>query len=303
MMSNETKGMLLGLVGVTAFGLTLPATRVVIPYLDVFFISFGRGLLAAICAGLLLIYYRCAIPTKQQCYQLIIVALGVVLGFPMFLSWALQYIPAAHGGVVLGILPLATAMAGAWLNKEKPSLRFWIVGVFGSLLVVTYTMLESWVMYGNITLHIADIALLGAVISAAIGYAAGAKLSQQLGGWQVICWALIISLPVITPFAIFFAPDSWSHMPPLAIACFLYLGLVSQLAGFFVWYKGLAMGGIARVSQVQLLQPVITLIASAFLIHEDINTLTVLFVILVVATVWLSRKMPITLENKLTKTR
>jgi len=287
-MKNETKGMLLGLIGVSAFGLTLPATRVVVPYLDPIFIGLGRAVLAALVAVLLLFSFKQKIPNKKQIYQLSIVALGVVVGFPVFSSWAMQYVPASHGGVVLGVLPLATAAVGVLIGNERPSFSFWLVSVLGSGLVILYALIQ-----GSGGIHIADLALLGAVISAAIGYAVGARLSREIGGWQVISWALVLAFPFIVIPAISYAPESLSNISVASYVSFLYLALVSQLFAFFIWYKGLALGGIARVSQTQLLQPFITLLASVLFLGEVIDIETVVFVFLVVSSVWLGKRMPI----------
>ena len=287
-MNNETKGMLFGIIGVCAFGLTLPATRVVVPYLDPIFIGLGRAVLAAFFAAIFLIWFRQKIPNRSQISKLFVVALGVVVGFPVFSSWAMQYVPASHGGVVLGILPLATALVGVLIGNERPSILFWMVGVLGCSLVIIYSLLQ-----GSGAVHLADLALLGAILSAAIGYAVGANLSKEIGGWQVICWALVLALPFIIVPAINYAPDSLSNIPVMGFASFLYLALVSQLFAFFVWYKGLALGGIARVSQAQLLQPFVTLFASVLFLGEDIDVETMIFVLLVISSVWLGKRMPI----------
>jgi len=287
-MNNETKGMLLGLIGVSAFGLTLPATRVVVPYLDPIFIGLGRAVLAAVFAAVFLFWFRQKIPNKKQIYQLSVVALGVVIGFPVLSSWAMQHVPASHGGVVLGILPLATALVSVFIGNERPSFRFWVVSIIGSVLVVLYALYQ-----GSGELQMADAALLGAIFSAAVGYAVGARLSKDMGGWQVICWALVLALPFILIPAISYSPDSLSDFPIMGYVSFLYLALVSQLFAFFVWYKGLALGGIARVSQIQLLQPFITLFAAALFLGEVIDVETLVFVFLVVSSVWLGKRMPI----------
>lgn len=287
-MKTETKGMLLGIIGVSAFGLTLPATRVIIPHLDPIFIGLGRAVLAAIFAAIFLLWFRQKVPTKNQVYQLAIVALGVVVGFPIFSSWAMQYVPASHGGVVLGILPLATAIVGVLIGNERPSFSFWLVSIIGSGLVVLYTLLQ-----GSGGFQTADIALLGAIISAAVGYAVGARLSKDMGGWQVICWALVLAFPFILLPTISYAPESFAGISMIGYGSFLYLALVSQLLAFFVWYKGLALGGIARVSQAQLIQPFVTLFASALFLGEVIDIETMVFVFLVVSSVWLGKRMPI----------
>jgi len=287
-MEHETRGMLLGIVAVSAFGLTLPATKLVIPYLDPLFIGLGRAVLATLFAVIFLVWFRQSLPTKKQVYRLIIIALGVVIGFPVFSSWAMQYVPASHGGVVVGLVPLATAIAGVLISHERPSIVFWLVGCVGCLMVISYTLLQ-----GAGELHMADVALLLSVISAAVGYAVGAKLSKELGGWQVICWALVIAFPFILIPAMIYAPEDLFALPVSVYGGFLYLALISQLFAFFVWYKGLALGGIARVSQTQLLQPFMTIFASVLMLGELIDLQTAIFALFIVATVWLSKQMPI----------
>ena len=287
-MNQETKGMLFGLFGVMAFGLTLPMTKIVVPYLDPIFIALGRSSFATIIAIFLLLKFTTTIPNKKQILQLIIVALGVVIGFPIFTTYAMQSVPASHGAIVVGILPLATAIAGAIIAKEKPSFSFWLVSLIGTILVVSYTLLQ-----GNGSFHEADIALFIAVVSVSIGYAVGGRLSKELGGWQVICWALVISFPFIIVPTIEYTPQNLFDFPVSTYFGFLYLTLISQLFGFFLWYKGLAMGGIVRVSQIQLVQTFITMIASVILLNELIDWQMIVFAILVVSSVWVGKKMPI----------
>ena len=288
-MSDESKGMFLGLVGVVSFGLTLPATRFIIPYFEPVFIGLGRAVIASFVAALLLIATKQTRPSRNQFYQLLGVASGVVVGFPILSAWAMQTVPASHGGVVLGVLPLATAIVGAVVSNEKPSVAFWICGIVGSAVVIAYSLLQ-----GVGEFQTGDFFLLGAIVSAATGYALGGKLSKEIGGWQVICWALVISFPFIIVPAWLEAPqDAFGSLPLNVILSFLYLALVSQLFGFFFWNKGLALGGVARVSQTQLLQPIVTLVASAFLINETINLQTIVFAILVIVTVAIGKKMPI----------
>ena len=280
--------MLFGLLGVIAFGLTLPMTKLITPYFDPIFIGLGRSVLASIVAILILIKFTNSIPNKKQFIQLFFIALGVVIGFPIFTSIAMQSVPASHGAIVVGILPLATAVAGVIITKEKPSFSFWIMSIIGTILVISYTLMQ-----GGGSLHKADLSLFIAIISVSIGYAIGGKLSKELGGWQVICWALVISLPFIIIPVINYAPNNLVNLPISVYLSFLYLALISQLFGFFVWYKGLAMGGIARVSQIQLLQTFITIGASVILLNEEINLQMIIFSILVVGTVWIGKKMPI----------
>ncbi|MFV2058963.1 MAG: DMT family transporter, partial [Thiohalomonadales bacterium] len=178
-MSYETKGMLFGLIGIFAFGLTLPATKIVLPYLDPVFIGLGRAVLAAVFAAIFLIIFPQKIPSKIQFLQLALVALGVVIGFPLFSSIAMVSLPASHGVIVFGILPLLTAFIGMLFGHETPDISFWMVSIFGSVLVLCYAFLQS-----DGGFQFADLALLMATISAAIGYAMGAMLTKSLGGWQ-----------------------------------------------------------------------------------------------------------------------
>ena len=288
-MSNESKGMILGVLGVICFGLTLPATRIVIPFFEPIFIGLGRAVVASFVAAIFLIVTKSKRPSIHQFYQLIGVAGGIVVGFPILSAWAMQSVPASHGGVVLGIMPLATAIVGALVSNEKPSLYFWLFGALGSVIVICYALLQG---FGDF--QTGDFFLLGAILSAATGYAIGGKLSKEIGGWQVICWALVISFPFILVPAWMQAPEkSIDSLPANVIISFLYLALVSQFFGFFLWNKGLALGGIARVSQTMLFQPFVTLFASAFLISENISFETILFTLLIVSTVVISKKMPI----------
>ena len=288
-MTNESKGMILGFLGVATFGLTLPATRFIVPYFDPIFIGLGRAVIASVVAAFILIATRQSRPTRHQLMQLSVVALGVVLGFPVLTAWAMETVPASHGGVVLGVLPLATAVAAVIVSREKPSAGFWIFSLIGSIVVVTYSLLQG---FGSFQLG--DLLLIGAILSAGLGYALGGKLSKELGGWQVICWALVISFPFIIFPAWMQAPEeNFSNLPLNVLLSFLYLALVSQLFGFFLWNKGLALGGIARVSQTQLMQPFVTLLASAYLINETVSLQTILFAVLVVCIVAIGKKMPV----------
>jgi drug/metabolite transporter (DMT)-like permease len=284
--------MLIGLIGVASFALTLPATRYLVNFLDPVFIGLGRGFVAALFAILILLISRQPWPSWREIQLLALVSLGVVIGFPLLSSMAMQTLPAAHGGVVLGILPLATACAGALINQERPSKIFWLFSVIGTLLVLIFARFDHPSELGGWTWQGDDLILLAAVISASIGYAVGAKLTATMGGWQVICWALVLALPFIAvpTLASLKTQPNLVSLPISAIACFVYLALISQLIGFFFWYKGLALGGVARVSQLQLLQPFMTLVASAWLLQEIVGLRTWLFAFLVMLVVALSKQ-------------
>jgi drug/metabolite transporter (DMT)-like permease len=219
---------------------------------------------------------------------LIITALGVVVGFPVFSSIAMRYVPASHGAVVLGILPLATALFGALRFGERPSVGFWIAAVFGSGIVVAFALWQ-----GGGELHMADLALFAAVVAAAMGYAEGGRLSQTMGGERVICWALVLSMPVLLPVSVWLGWRYGVSASPQAWMAFAYVSLFSMFIGFFFWYRGLALGGIARVGQVQLLQPFLTLLGAAIIVGEALEAHHFLFAVAVIGVVAIGRRMSI----------
>lgn len=287
-MTNESKGMWLGLVGVAVFSLTLPFTRMAVAELNPVFVAFGRAVVAALCAIVLLRQSRAVRPTASQWKSLLVTALGVVVGFPLFSSVAMRYVPAAHGAIVLGILPLATALFGALRFGERPSAGFWLAALCGSGVVVWFALRQ-----GGGSFHLADMALFAAVIAAAMGYAEGGRLSQTMGGQQVICWALVLSLPVLLPLTIWLGWQYGVSATPKAWLGFAYVSLFSMFIGFFFWYKGLALGGIARVGQVQLLQPFLTLLGAALILGEALDATNLLFALAVIAVVGVGRQMAV----------
>ena len=282
--SADRAGLWYGLLGVLSFSLTLPATRVAVAFLDPTVVGLGRALVAALLAAALLAATRQRLPTRAELRSLAIVASGVILGFPFLSAWALRQVPAAHGAIVIGLLPLATAFAAAVRVGERPSWQFWLASLAGSTVVIVFALVSG----GG--LEMADLALLGAVAAGALGYAEGGRLARTLGGWQVISWALVLGAPFISiPVGI----ALWQHgaaAPPSAWLAFSYVAVISQFLGFFAWYRGLALGGVARVSQIQLLQPFLTLVASALLLHEQVTLATVLVALVVMLTVALGRR-------------
>lgn len=280
--------MWLGLMGVAIFSLTLPFTRIAVAELNPVFVALGRAVVAAAGSALLLLWIRAPRPTSSQWKALSITSLGVVVGFPVLSSIAMRYVPASHGAVVLGILPLATALFGALRFGERPSRGFWIAAVIGSGIVIAFALWQ-----GGGELHVADFALFGAVIAAAMGYAEGGRLSQTMGGQQVICWALLISMPVLLPASILLGWHYGVSASPQAWIGFAYVSVFSMFIGFFFWYKGLALGGIARVGQVQLLQPFLTLLGAALLLGESLDARNLMFAAAVIAVVAVGRRMGI----------
>jgi drug/metabolite transporter (DMT)-like permease len=285
--NDETLGYLLGLLAVAAFALTLPATRLAVRWFDPVFVGLGRALGAAVLAGAFLLLSRQRLPSRSEARSLVVVAAGVVVGFPLLSAWAMRHVDASHGGVVLGILPLATAAAGALFARERPSWRFWLCAVVGAALVAGYALRQSRGAF-----EWADVALFGAVLSAGIGYAEGARLARTLGGLQVISWALVCSAPVLVVPVLLSAPSTL-HMPLQAWIAFGYVMVISQFLAFVPWYRGLALGGIAKVGQTQLLQPFLTIVASALLVGEAGDGATWIVAALVVAIVAIGKSAPV----------
>lgn len=278
-------GFAYGLVGVTAFSLTLPAMRLAVAHLDPLFVGLGRAVVAAALAGGVLAVTRSPRPRGRQWRDLALVALGVVVGFPVLSAYAMRHVDASHGAVLTGLLPLATAGCAAWLAHERPARRFWFWALFGSAVVVGYALWR-----GGGAPHPADALLVGAVAAAALGYAKGATLSRELGGWQVISWALVLSVPfLIVPSALSIDARAASA-PASAWIAFAYVSLVSMYLGFFAWYRGLAQGGIASVGQTQLLQPILTIIASAAILAEPLDPLTFAAAALVIVAIAMGRR-------------
>ncbi|MFM7426680.1 MAG: DMT family transporter [Elainella sp.] len=293
-LSPETLGLLFGFLGVFSFSLTLPATRLAVAGLNPIFVGLGRGVVAGLLATGLLWATRQPWPNWRQWRSLAVVALGVVLGFPILSAWAMQRLPAAHGAVVLGLLPLLTALAGVVRSGERPSRLFWLASVIGSATVVGFAVSQGAVHPGGLSgaeMYGADLVLLGAVIAAAIGYAEGGKLAQEIGGWQVICWALVLAAPLeLIPTLGLAQSTGVMQAGWISWLGFAYLCLVSQFLGFFAWYHGLGLGGVARVSQMQLLQPFLTILFSALLLREQVSPQTIGAALLVIGSVAVGRR-------------
>ncbi|ELX09590.1 drug/metabolite transporter [Janthinobacterium sp. HH01] len=298
-LSDETTGMLLGLIAVAIFSLTLPFTRLAVgggvgasgAGLSPTFVALGRALVAAVLAGGWLAWKRAPLPPRSALLPLAMVAVGCIIGFPWLTSIAMRSLPAAHGAVLVGILPLATAVFGAVLAGEKPSSGFWLMASIGSALVVGFALRQS----GG-SLHWADLAIFLAVLLAAMGYAAGGRLSQSLGGQQTICWALVLSAPVLLPLVAWLCRAEGAQLAAASTSAwsgFAYVSVFSMFIGFFFWYRGMALGGVARVGQVQLVQPFLSLLGAAVVLGEALEWPTVVFAIAVIAVVGTGRKMQV----------
>ena len=261
--SGSRAGLAFGLLGVIAFSFTLPATRLAVAAFDPVAVGLGRAVAAAIPAALLLFLTKQAWPDRSQWKRLAVVVLGVIVGFPLCSAWAMQHVDASHGAVVVGMLPLATGIAAFLRAGERPGSRFWLSSIAGSTTVVAFALSS-----GSVGIGPADGALLLAVVLAALGYAEGGRLGREIGGWQVICWSLVLAFPFLFGPVVWLAARHGMEAPPSAWGGFLYLSFVSAFLGFFAWYHGLALGGVARVGQIQLLQPFFTFIAAAVFLHE-----------------------------------
>ena len=294
MKADEIRGLWLGLLGVTIFALTLPMTRLAVgtpeaPQMSGVFIALGRAVVAAGLSGLFLLATRAPWPRRADWWPLAITAAGVVFGFPLFTSVAMRYVEAVHASVIVGVLPLATAAVGALLHRQRPSAGFWLCAAVGSGLVVGFALLRSG--SAGMALHPADALLLAAMACAAVGYGYGARLSQRMQAEHVICWALVISLPITLPASVLARPEG--AVQASAWWGFAYVAVFSMWLGFFAWYRGLALGGTVRVSQVQLVQPFLGMLFAVPLLGERLDAVTVGFALAVIATVFVGKKMPV----------
>ncbi|MDP2032286.1 MAG: DMT family transporter [Polaromonas sp.] len=292
--AHITKGLWLGLLGIVIFAVTLPMTRLAVgtpdaPQMSGVFIALGRAVVAAALSALFLLATRAPLPQRRDWLPLAITAGGVVFGFPLLTSIAMRYVEAMHASVIVGVLPLATAAVGALLHRQRPSAGFWLCAALGSALVVAFAVLRSGAE--GLSIHFADVLLLAAMLCAAVGYGYGARLSQHMQAEHVICWALLISLPLTLPLALL----SWPQTPIQASAWagFAYLGVFSMWLGFFAWYRSLALGGTVRVSQVQLVQPFLSMLFAVPLLGESLDAVTVGFGLAVIATVFIGKQMPV----------
>lgn len=294
--AHETmrRGYALGLLGVAVFALTLPMTRLATgtpeaPQLGGLYIATGRAVVAAALSALYLLAVHARRPTRAQWPTLAWVALGVVFGFPICTSIAMRHVEAVHASVIVGVLPLATAAVGALLQGQRPSAGFWLCALGGTGLVVSFAILRSG--GAGLSLHPADGLLLLAMLCAAVGYAHGARLAQEMPATHVICWALLLSLPLTLPLTLW----TWPQQAVSAAAWggFAYTAVFSMWLGFFAWYQGLALGGTVRVSQLQLLQPFMSMLFAVPLLGERLDALTLGCGLAVIALVYAGRKMPI----------
>jgi drug/metabolite transporter (DMT)-like permease len=261
-----------GLIGIVAFSFTVPFTRVAVEGLSPLFIGSGRAVVAGVLAALALMLTRQRFPHRVQWLRLAVVAGGVVIGFPILTSYALTVAPASHGAVVIALLPAATAVMAVIRGKERPPVVFWVMSGVGAVAAIGFGFVHSGGAGG---MHWSDLLLLGAVISAAVGYAEGGLLARELGAWQTVSWALVLALPLMLVLTVASMAQVPLQASPVQWAAFCYLGGVSMFLGFFAWYRGLAIGPMTRVSQVQLAQPVLSIVWAALLLGESLTWATI----------------------------
>ena len=277
-------GLILGLTGVLIFSATLPATRLAVESFAPWFITFGRAAIASLAAALCLIVMRKRFP-RRHLWDLMLIGATLVFGFPGFMALAMQTVPSAHGGVVLGILPLATAVFAALWAGERPSPLFWFCGILGAVVIGIFALRDS-----GFTFQTGDLWLFAAGITASAGYVISGKLSHKLPAWEVICWALILTAPASLAGTLWLWHPDYTSAPQPQVWALLYLGLGSMFLGFFAWNNGLRLGGLARVGQLQLFQTFFTIAIAALFLGESITLETWLFALAVFAIVWVGRR-------------
>lgn len=291
---DETLGMWLGVLGVAMFAITLPMTRLATgtaeaPQLSPWFVTLGRAALAGVLSVVFLLVTRSPTPQRHHWKPLGMAVLGNAVGYPLLLAYALRVVTASHAAVITALLPLVSAMVAAWVLHQRARLGFWVCAVIGSLLVVAFSVLRAQQQGHGFGFEWADLLLVGAVIAASFGYIYGAQVTPELGAERVICWVCVIALPVTLPATLMLWPTQ-----PIATSAwmgFVYVGLFSMWIGFFAWYRGLAMGGALRVSQTQLLQPFLSILASIPLLGEPLDVVTLGFAAAVVATVVVGKRL------------
>lgn len=291
-MNPQTKGMWLGLAGVTLFAMTTPMTRLAVgpaedPQLPPLFVTAGRAALAGVLSLAYLLLTRAPRPRARHLPALAVSAAGTVIGFPLFLGLALREVNAMHAAVVTGLLPLGTAVVASIALRQRPSNGFWACALLGFGLVASFAVLAGG------QLSAADGLLMLAVLSAAVGYVSGAHLAKEWPAEHLICWVLVLSMPLTWPLAW----HAWPSQPATVSAWggFAYVTLFSMWIGFFAWYRALALGGTVRVSQVQLVQPFLSLLFAVPVLGERLDAMTLLFSLAVIATVFVGKRMPVNL--------
>jgi drug/metabolite transporter (DMT)-like permease len=286
---KKNVGLVLGFGGTILFGGTLPATRLTVAAIDPLLLTAARACIAGIAGLGVLLALRRRVPPPTLWVELFLAGLCTIVGFPVFAALAMVSVPAAHGGVVLGIVPLATAGAAAIVAQERPSAGFWIVSLVGAAIVIAFVLSGRNVR----TFALGDLYLFGTVLAGAFGYALSGRLSLRMPGWEVVSWQVAGFLPIsaLVTFALW--PHDLAAIPPAAWGGLAYVGLVSQYLAFFVFNAAMAMSGVARVGQLMLLQPFVIVVLAALLNRESIRLTTLAYAGAVVATVFVGQRMSV----------
>ncbi|MBS1197270.1 MAG: multidrug transporter permease [Proteobacteria bacterium] len=287
-LSKESRGVLLGLLAVSMFSLNLPFTRVAAQEMAPLFIGLMRCLLASLVAGVLLMVCGSQRPRGREWGQFALCSASLVIGC-LFFPLAMRHVSAAHGAVLVGIQPLMTALAACWRNGERPSLAFWGCALLGSLTVIGFALTRGT----GSGMLLADLAMLGAVVFCGIGYAEGGRLATRFGGWQTICWALTISGPFLFLPTLWLIGQNGITASPAAWGSLAYISLLGYLLGMYPWYAGMTLGGVAKVGQMQLLQPFMTLALAGLFFGEQVPPTFWLFAGILSVVVWFGRRMPV----------
>ena len=288
MENNIKRGMLIGFIGIICFSLTLPATRIAVPYFGETIVGLGRTVIAAIIVSIIFIIKKESLPNKKQLKSLGIVASGAVLAFPLLTTFAMKSLPVSHGAIEVALLPLATAGFAMWRGGERPSKRYWISSIIGAISVLLYA-----VYLGLGQLQNGDVAVIVAVLILGLSYAEGGKLSKELGSWQVIAWAILMGAPFfMIPVGLSISVDLL-QVPLKGWISLFYLSVISQFLAYVAWYGGMSLGGIARVGQIQYLQPFLMIGFSVVFLGESITWLTIILAIIVVICVIIGKNAPV----------
>jgi drug/metabolite transporter (DMT)-like permease len=276
-------------LGVVCFSFTFPMTRLCLRTFDPILIALVRGAGAGVAALIVLVLSKSRTPERGQLVRLGSAALGMVVLFPILVSIALQSVPATHASVLGSILPLATAVFGVVRGRESVPRRFWIFAILGTCLIGLFSASRS----GFHSVEKADVLLVAAFMACSYGYAEGGLLAREIGGWLVICWALVTVLPLELVALLVYGSRGGLQIgtaPAESWAALFYLTAISQFIGFFFYYKGLALGGIAKMSQVQLLLPFMAVFAAHWILGESIDGSVILGVLVMTGIVAAGRR-------------
>jgi drug/metabolite transporter (DMT)-like permease len=288
--SRENLGLALGFAGVVLFGGTLPVTRLTVAWIDPLFLTAARAAIAGSTALVLLIALRRPLPPRALWRHILLAGSCTVVAFPALMALAMVSVPAAHGGVVLGIVPLATAAVATIVAHERPSGGFWLASVAGAAVVVVFVLRQN----DTLTLATGDLFLLGTVIAGGFGYALSGQLSRSMPGWEAISWQVVLFLPLTIAASLVLWPDSFANVPAQAWAGFAYVSFVSMFLAFFVFNAAMAIAGVARVGQLMLLQPFVIVALALPINGEPVELATLGYAAAVVATVIVGQRMRVT---------